>query len=706
MALDFFINQHYLRLILGGRTTWSATSATLVFSQKHRSEERPRQQQQQFVPLPTSALWFTSHEQLPLAFVGTKSGHLLCVDLATGKEVCCVRTTASAIVRLETIADNANDCTYLLLTAENRSQWRLLLEQRSTGYNWGLSDPAMLDVDGSDGSKSAKSSSIAASTAGSEEVQGLSRSRLSGLKQISVAGLANLRQRISDGKRMMLDGRRGGGGSSGSSTASNSVVEMAEEAIDSSSNASGSTTALPRVPTPESLHPKVGDARVSVQRSSSGLQILAGVFPDSAILTVHNVDLEVVPQSAFKVPSGSDKILIVNRVMIMSAIGASSSEVDNRSLKTSCLHIVSSFHSELHLDGSNTKSEAILQTFTFAPGEVVLAILERRPESSSAAATVVTPGHGQAQAKEVKNVDSSSGAGNHAASGSTSHLSANKDSSPSNVPSSTTASESSSSSASSSPAVSSSTNTGSGFCQTVNAKVSSTRQRGLALFNECVVVTNRAVYALRLDQDPVTTFVELAVRGGSEIRRVEQLALAFGLDAKELLELSADVRLCDRDFTNAISLYRLAGCKHLKVVLKFASSGNVHELLSYLNVLFKTPNLEVTPADRIHLSNLALMAYFQQVLTKSTPTARAGFQQQIRQFLDDNSWFDDCLAVRMATETREWDLLGYVTRSRGLHHEMVDSILAVMTGTRNKANKEPAAEALPSSSDVTRILQK
>ena len=60
----------------------------------------------------------------------------------------------------------------------------------------------------------------------------------------------------------------------------------------------------------------------------------------------------------------------------------------------------------------------------------------------------------------------------------------------------------------------------------------------------------------------------------------------------------------------------------------------------------------------------ALMAYFQQALTKLTPTTRANFQSQIRHFLDDNAWFDDCLAVRMATETRQWDLLGHVARTR------------------------------------------
>ena len=79
----------------------------------------------------------------------------------------------------------------------------------------------------------------------------------------------------------------------------------------------------------------------------------------------------------------------------------------------------------------------------------------------------------------------------------------------------------------------------------------------------------------------------------------------------------ADIKLTKEDFPGAINLYRQSGCKHLKAVLKFAASGHVNELLSYLNVTllyFKTVNLEVTSSDRIHLSNLALMAYFQQTL--------------------------------------------------------------------------------------------
>ena len=71
---------------------------------------------------------------------------------------------------------------------------------------------------------------------------------------------------------------------------------------------------------------------------------MAGVFPETAILTVHNCDLEVVPQSAFKLPRGADRILVLNKVMVVSA--ASSGDPARRKHS---LHIVSAFHSELHL---------------------------------------------------------------------------------------------------------------------------------------------------------------------------------------------------------------------------------------------------------------------------------------------------------------------------------------------------------------------
>ena len=102
---------------------------------------------------------------------------------------------------------------------------------------------------------------------------------------------------------------------------------------------------------------------------------------------------------------------------------------------------------------------------------------------------------------------------------------------------------------------------------------------------------------------------------------------------------------------------RQSGCKHLKAVLKFAASGHVQELLSYLTIIFKTANLELSNPDRIHLSNLTLMAYFQQALASEVSVADE-LRAKVMEFLDVNQWFDECLAVRLAAETREWKILG------------------------------------------------
>ncbi len=189
------------------------------------------------------------------------------------------------------------------------------------------------------------------------------------------------------------------------------------------------------------------------------------------------------------------------------------------------------------------------------------------------------------------------------------------------------------------------------FARSVQARVADARRRrrltgsGCAASMVVTVLTTRGLYLLEPDREPLSVFFDLAAAAasasptGSAVdpeaaaeRAAELLAIGDNAaggtvaDPKELFELAADVRLCERDFGTAIGLYRLAGCRHLQVALKLAASGSVPELLSYLTtVLLRSQhqhqvmttsgsqNLDVSPADRIHLSNLALMAYFQQV---------------------------------------------------------------------------------------------
>lgn len=42
--------------------------------------------------------------------------------------------------------------------------------------------------------------------------------------------------------------------------------------------------------------------------------------------------------------------------------------------------------------------------------------------------------------------------------------------------------------------------------------------------------------------------------------------------------------------------------------------------------------------------------------------------------MDENTFFDSALAVRLSAETREWSLLHHLCHSRGLHREMLATI--------------------------------
>ena len=119
-----------------------------------------------------------------------------------------------------------------------------------------------------DASKKSKSSSTT-----SVEEETTTRSRLAGFKQMSVASLASLRQRLSESKRI-LDIR-------GKSGTSGGIWSSASQANESTLSVDGSTS--PNAVSPESLACKVGDTQLSVQISRDDAQVLAGengCFPD------------------------------------------------------------------------------------------------------------------------------------------------------------------------------------------------------------------------------------------------------------------------------------------------------------------------------------------------------------------------------------------------------------------------------------------
>ena len=246
--------------------------------------------------------------------------------------------------------DDTLDSTYLFITDSKWTQWRLLLERRTTGYTWGditssfnphthegrsmgqnfppkqdreqtpkrqsSNESTNLPMDesgvsnsGSDSSKRESFSSLStepkrADVDDNEEVGRGGRSRLAGLKQLSFASLTNIRQKISEGRRLLASSSTkvigANNNTSGSDFYSFQGNASSQEGCKSAHEGK-----------PEALNAKVGGTRLSIQQAATSKSIsqgswgkstppqgmvLAGLFPETAILTFHNIELEVLPQ--------------------------------------------------------------------------------------------------------------------------------------------------------------------------------------------------------------------------------------------------------------------------------------------------------------------------------------------------------------------------------------------------------------------------
>ena len=242
--------------------------------------------------------------------------------------------------------DETLDATYLFITDSRCMQWRLLLERRTTGYTWcdssslsaknsiheseqHLNQPNHSDWEREQSAKQAsdaegKNSQMAESTVSvsedsdahnsdpnrsdidsAEDVGSSGRSRLAGLKQLSFASLTNIRQKISEGRRLLAASSTRVMGSS--TEGSNSDMFSVRGSVSSQ----GGCYKSEDDGVPEALNAKVGGTRLSLQQATTAKNIaqstcgkgtppqgmvLAGLFPDTAILTFHNIELEVLPQ--------------------------------------------------------------------------------------------------------------------------------------------------------------------------------------------------------------------------------------------------------------------------------------------------------------------------------------------------------------------------------------------------------------------------
>ncbi|XP_003698590.1 uncharacterized protein LOC100869963 [Apis florea] len=142
---------------------------------------------------PTAIVWWQS-TLIPaeIGIIGTEYGEIIFINLETGHQTNVTQIKGN-IISLHICRDQSNDIVSLLITSQSRRQWRLLLEQRTysclhhlengESYNALHTNDNIYD-----------NTKIFAST----------RSRLQGLKQLSVDKLAILRQKLIETKSQTL----------------------------------------------------------------------------------------------------------------------------------------------------------------------------------------------------------------------------------------------------------------------------------------------------------------------------------------------------------------------------------------------------------------------------------------------------------------------------------------------------------------------
>ena len=158
--------------------SWNKEVVTGVFTPPARSEfEFGR---------PSSVLWWETCDFVQLGFVGTDDGHLVVINLVRG-EMVSHTAVQGPVTGLQVMMDSALDSVHLLVSSR-QEQWRVLVEQRSSGYTWGCADCPP---------------SPPRQAASSQDNELGQRSRLQSIKQLSVDRIATLRHRLSEGRKML-----------------------------------------------------------------------------------------------------------------------------------------------------------------------------------------------------------------------------------------------------------------------------------------------------------------------------------------------------------------------------------------------------------------------------------------------------------------------------------------------------------------------
>lgn len=311
---------------------------------------------------PTSLVWWqTLVGDASLAIIGTELGELSFIELSTGKEVGGTYITVP-VTQLHVCRDNSLDTVYLLITGTEDRQWRLVLEQRSNQYLFPLEHitPEWPDDESPGGSLHRSGPPP--------------RSRLLGLKQLSVEKLQMLRQRLAEAKtgsrRKPLTENKGVDTCDIDEMSATTTPEQAMTTSTTSIASGGeSEAALPVATRPERLCKFIHDVLATPQYAKERY-LLAGHCKPNTALMVYSTDLEPTPLYVFKIIPDADKIVLQDEMIFLS------DTVSHRKLTM----VSTFFSSSSKIDGTiDSKVNPVIQEIDLPEEEEIISLHSSPP---------------------------------------------------------------------------------------------------------------------------------------------------------------------------------------------------------------------------------------------------------------------------------------------------------------------------------------
>ncbi|XP_076231996.1 RCC1 and BTB domain containing protein claret [Calliopsis andreniformis] len=302
---------------------------------------------------PTSIVWWQDTvTPAEIGIIGTECGEIIFINLETGHQATVTHINGN-IVSLHICRDQGTDSVSLLITSQSKQQWRLLLEQHT--YS------CLRHLENGDYNVLHANDNIYDNT----KAFASTRSRLQGLKQLSVEKLAILRQKLIETKSQTL-----GENLQYHDITSNRNTHNAAVNFDSSTEVNQNQM------TPE---PVAKDTFLMSQSDREGQQLYTLYHLLTNHVSIHGPDFSAVPLSVHKVFDSCRNVLLTQRFFFIT-------DVSQR-----VMYVISDRLSDIRTnDNCKFNPECIVGHFSLANSKEVIRAVYKAINHTNNAPTLVS----------------------------------------------------------------------------------------------------------------------------------------------------------------------------------------------------------------------------------------------------------------------------------------------------------------------------